>query len=177
MDPLFALHGNSLTLGRHAGTRLRQLLAAHCQAGDIAYAALLEESGTVCADAGDDSLRDHGETAALAVGAFHAAREVARRLGETAFEGLAHEGSQRHFYLSPVNERFLLLSVFGNDTRLALVRACAARTAAQIRESMDPAWPAASAPAAPDRSTAPGPDTRLTEGDFLMTGDCFLPVA
>jgi hypothetical protein len=121
------------TVGQTTGSSLHQILEVHCQSADIAYAALLEESGVACADAGDETLRDHGEMASLAVGAYHATREVARRLGETAFEGLSHEGRDRHFHLSPAAEGYILLSVFTNDTLLALVRASARRTGAAIR--------------------------------------------
>ena len=149
---------------RHAGGELRHLLSIHCAASDTAYAALLEESGTVFADAGDESLRDRGETAALAVGAFHAVQEVARRFGEPVFEGLCHEGRERHFYISPVDGRFLLLSVFGNETRLAIVRATANRTAAALRECLA------------DGASAEMPPFRgVTDGDFPVNSEYFLP--
>jgi predicted regulator of Ras-like GTPase activity (Roadblock/LC7/MglB family) len=136
MDP--RSHIPDITCGsRMAGAGLHHILAFHCAESGAAYAALLEESGFLYADAGDDSLRDHGETAALAVGAWHAAREVARRLGESDFHGISQEGSERHFYISPVDERFLLLTVFGNDTKTALIRATATRSAPALREALN----------------------------------------
>ena len=122
---------------RGAGAGLHHILAFHCAESGAAYAALLEESGFLYADAGDEAMRDEGETAALAVGAWHAAREVARRLGESAFHGISQEGSDRHFYISPVDERFLLLTVFGNDTKPALIRATATRFAPALREALN----------------------------------------
>ena len=145
------------------GSGLSCILALHCAHSDTTYAALLEESGLIYADAGDESLRDSGETAALATGAYHATREVARRLGEPSFEGLCHEGGERHFYISPVDERFLLLSVFGNDTRLALVRATANRTAIALRQALADG-------AAPEMVPARGNH----DGDFHITSDYFL---
>lgn len=153
---------------RQSGGELRAALAAHCRNADVAYAALLEESGMVFADAGDESLRDHGETAALAVGAYHATQEVARRLGEPAFEGLCHEGKSRHFYISPVDGRFMLFSVFGNETRLALVRSSATQAAIALRQAL--ADGASAEPMPPVRGTA------ATEGDFHITSDYFLAV-
>jgi len=154
---------------RQSGGALRTILAGHCTHADVTYAALLEESGMVFSDAGDESLRDHGETAALAVGAFHATQEVARRLGESAFEGLSHEGRTRHFYISPVDEHFMLLSVFGNGTKLAIVRASATRAAAALRQSLAEGAGAEPLPLPPTRSTNP-------EGDFHITSDYFLAV-
>jgi hypothetical protein len=147
-----------------SGNGLRQALTAHCIASDILYAALLEESGVVYADAGDETLRDHGETAALAVGAYHAVQEVARRLGETVFEGLFHEGRERHFYISPVDGRFMLLSVFGKETKLAIVRASALRHAATLRECLAEG-------AAPDMPPVRG---ATTDGDLVVDRDYFL---
>lgn len=165
MDPRRANPDPCFTGTRQTGNCLSQLLAMHCAASDTAYAALLEESGVVFADAGDESLRDHGETAALAVGAYHAVQEVARRLGEPVFEGLCHEGRERHFYISPVDGRFMLLSVFGNDTKLAIIRATATRTAAALRECLI------------NGATPEMPPCRAgNEGDLNVGGDYFLPV-
>jgi hypothetical protein len=159
--PLPELH---FSASRQSGNGLRQALALHCASSDALYAALLEESGIVFADAGDESLRDQGETAALAVGAYHAVQEVARRLGERDFEGLCHEGRGRHFYISPVDGRFTLLSVFGNETKLAIVRASAIRTACVLRECLADG-------AGPDMSGFRGSST---EGDFFIDRDYFL---
>ena len=153
----------AFTAGSLHGCGLSGLLALHCAHSDTTYAALLEESGLTYADAGDESLRDRGETAALATGAYHATREVARRLGEPAFEGLYHEGSERHFYISPVDNHFLLLSVFGNDTRLAIVRATASRTAVALRDALA---------AGATLETPPARNTH--DGDFHITSDYFL---
>ena len=151
---------------RTAGAGLRSILATHCTQSGAAYAALLEESGFIYADAGDDSLRDHGETAALAVGAWHATREVARRLGETNFNGITHEGRDRHFFISPVDDRFILLTVFGNDTKLALIRATATRAAPALRESL-------LAGAGPEMPPVRG---GVSDGDIRYASEPFLAV-
>jgi hypothetical protein len=154
-----------ITFGsRWAGAGLHHILAFHCAESGAAYAALLEESGFLYADAGDETMRDEGETAALAVGAWHAAREVARRLGETAFHGISQEGSDRHFYISPVDERFLLLTVFGNDTKTALIRATALRFAPALREALD-------AGAGPEIPPIRG---GVLDGDIRYAGEAFL---
>lgn len=166
MDPRSTLPDVAFAPGPPTGVQgLRHLLAVHCARSDTAYAALLEESGCVYADAGDESLRDYGETAALAVGAWHATREVARRLGEPGFQGLSHEGTARHFHISPVDDHFLLLSVFGNDTKLAIVRATAHQTAAALREALK-------AGAGPEMS--PAPRGSLHDGDIHFSAESFL---
>jgi hypothetical protein len=159
--------------GGGTGT-LRDALSAHCTASDTAYSALLEESGFLYADAGDSTLRDQGETAALAVGAYHAMREVARRLGETTFEGIAHEGAARHFFISPVDGRYMLLSVFGPETRLALVRASAQRTAGALRELLLHGAPPELSPVPAPRASQPATAALPADGDFIIDRDYFL---
>ena len=166
MDPRSHLPDVAFAPGQPAGASgLRHILATHCAQSDTAYAALLEESGCVYADAGDESLRDHGETAALAVGAWHATREVARRLGEPGFHGLSHEGTARHFHISPVDDHYLLLSVFGNDTKLAIVRATAHKSAIALRAAL-------AAGAGPEM--APAPRGHLHDGDIHFRAEPFL---
>ena len=158
-----------LMLGAPGEALLGRVLQAHCADSDCVYAAVIDESGGVLAQTGEAALQDQGETAALAAGAYHAVRETARRLGEPSFEGLSHQGLHRHFHLGPVDDRFLLLSVFGNDTRLALVRACAQRTAGRLREAL--------AEALPDPVRGLGPvDFRELRGAVsasLLGGDLF----
>ena len=166
-------HSAPLTLGHQTGRSLHQILAAYCQSTDVAYAALLEESGMVCADAGDEKLRDHGEMAALAVGAYHATQQVALRLGETGFEGLSHEGKNRHFYLSPVDARFILLSIFTNDTRLAIVRAGAQKTGNAMCLCLSEAQAPPADPVTHEIRTSP----TVHEGDILIARDYFLPLS
>jgi predicted regulator of Ras-like GTPase activity (Roadblock/LC7/MglB family) len=150
---------------RQAGAGLRQILAVHCAQSGAAYAALLEESGFLYADAGDESLRDQGEAAALAVGAWHATRELAHRFGETNFNGITHEGRDRHLHISPVDERFLLLTVFNNDTKLALIRATAFKAVPALREAL-------AAGAGPD--IPPARQTSVLDGDIRCSSEAFL---
>ena len=137
MESLTTHSGTVLQLGGDLTRRLRQSLANYCQESEVRYAALLEESGTTCADAGDPSFRDSGETAALAVGAYAALQAVASRLGDGTFEGFFHEGRTRQFCLTPVTPQFLLLSVFQAPVRFAIVKLCAAKAVTQLQEHIE----------------------------------------
>lgn len=156
MDFLTTHSGRVLHLGANLTQQFRQILVRYCQESEVRYAALLEESGTVCADAGEASLRDSGETAALAVGAYAALQAVARRLGDGSFEGLFHEGKSRQFCLTPVTPQFLLLSVFEAPVRFAVVKVCAAKAIARLQEQIE-TMPI------PGRGTVPGAPA---PGDF-----------
>lgn len=137
MDSLTTHSGRVLHLGAALTQQFRQILVRFCQESEVRYAALLEESGTVCADAGDPALRDSGETAALAAGAFAALQAVAQRLGDGTFEGLFHEGKHRQFCLTPVTPQFMLLSVFEAPVRFAVVKVCAARSILHLQEQIE----------------------------------------
>jgi predicted regulator of Ras-like GTPase activity (Roadblock/LC7/MglB family) len=116
--------GRALNLTADCSRNLRSSLARLCHESDARYAAIVQDSGFVVADEGEASYHDLGETGALATGTFFAARALARRLGEANFAGLHYEGSDRHFLLAPIGDDCLLLVVFTDQTRPAIVRAC-----------------------------------------------------
>lgn len=158
MDTLTTHSGYVLHLGVTLTQRLRHTLGGYCQESEVRYAALLEESGTTCADAGDPAFRDSGETAALAVGAFAALQAVAKRLGDGTFEGFFHEGQTRQFCLTPVSPQFMLLSVFEAPVRFAIVKLCALKAIAHLQEQIE-TMPI------PERSKMPS-DALSSAGDF-----------
>ncbi len=129
--------GLPLHLGAGLAANLRQTLQRFCAESEVRYAAILEESGTVCAEHGDPALRDRGETGALAVGAFAAIQAISKRLGDSTFEGLYHEGKGRQFHLSAITPRFLLLCVFETSVRYALVKLCAAKVRPKLAELLE----------------------------------------
>ena len=137
MEPPINHSSRVLHLGVQLTQQLKQILIRYCDESEVRYAALLEESGTVCADAGDPALRDSGETAALAVGAFAALQAVAQRLGDSTFEGFFHEGKTRQFCLMPVTPQFLLLSVFQAPVRFAIVKVCGARATSHLLQQIE----------------------------------------
>lgn len=137
MDSHNPFFGRVLHLGAGLTQQFRQTLARYVADSEVRYCALLEESGTVCAECGDPSLHDAGETAALAAGAFAALQAVARRLGDGTFEGLFHEGKVRQFSLMPVTPQFTLLSVFEAPVRLGVVKVCAAKAVARLQEQIE----------------------------------------
>lgn len=96
-------------------------LAAEAEARRVA---LLHDSGIVLAETGEDAHQDQGESGALAAGAFFAARHLARRLGEPSFNGLHYQGANRDFLLAAAGPEALLMVVFDDRTRPAIVRAC-----------------------------------------------------
>ncbi len=60
---------------------------------------------------------------ALAAGNLAATKEMARLVGEQArFKLLLHEGEKQSIYLSDIGEEMILITVFGNQIPIGLVR-------------------------------------------------------
>lgn len=137
MDFSSAQSGRHLHFSAALASQLRRALADYCADSGVRYAALIEEGGTLCADAGDDTLRDSAEIAALAVGAFAALQAVAERLGDDQFEGFFHEGARRQFCFTPVTPKFLLLSAFQPPARFGVVKICAQKVIARLRDPLE----------------------------------------
>jgi len=113
-----------LTLTTETIRPLLHTLEALNSEAETRRVALLHDSGLVLAEAGAEAHLDQGESGALAAGTFFAARHLAQRLGESAFTGLHYQGAGRDFLMVAAGPEALLLIVFDNRTRPAIVRAC-----------------------------------------------------
>jgi len=77
--------------------------------------------------------------AALAAGSFAATRELARRIGEIEFNALYHQGNGSHMFMNSVDDDTIMITVFGADTNVGLVRyysVAAAQSVAAILKSL-----------------------------------------
>lgn len=143
---------------------LRQGLAAYRNCAEASYAALLEESGTVLIDSGELEQDQSAIIGALANGAFIAVRELASRLGDDSCEGLYHQGRTKHFYIVPLSPVTFLLTVFGNDTKLGIIRSALAQFAPALTEKLE------------DAAIEPAPQPPQ-EGDLVLRSQHFTEAA
>ena len=77
--------------------------------------------------------------AALAAGSFAATKELARRIGEVEFNALYHQGNGSHIFMNSVDDDTIMITVFGADTTVGLVRyysTGACQTMATLLESL-----------------------------------------
>lgn len=135
-----------LTLTAETIGPLLAALDALSREAEARRVALLHDSGLVLAETGEDAHQDHGESGALAAGAFFAARHLASRLGEQSFAGLHYQGASRDFLLSSAGPESLLLVVFDDRTRPAIVRACLTKHLAGIEAAANRMHAAPSTP-------------------------------
>ncbi len=126
-----------MVLSASSSRNLRLALRAFCSCAEAEYAALVEESGTVLLETGTLPAHQSAIIGALANGAFIAVRELASRLGDDCCEGLYHQGRTKHFSIVPLSPVTTLITVFGNDTKLGIVRSATARYGPTLRDLLD----------------------------------------
>jgi predicted regulator of Ras-like GTPase activity (Roadblock/LC7/MglB family) len=83
---------------------------------------VIDRGGNVISQFGDMSVMDITIFAALAAGSFAATRELARRIGEIEFNALYHQGNGSHMFMNSVDDDTIMITVFGADTNVGLVR-------------------------------------------------------
>ncbi|HPQ42323.1 MAG TPA: roadblock/LC7 domain-containing protein, partial [bacterium] len=83
---------------------------------------LADHSGQLISRTGELSRSDAVSVTALAAGSFRANQEIAKVIGDSEFTHITQEGSGRRIYISCMDSRFFLISVFGEGIALGLVR-------------------------------------------------------
>src|SRR5476651_956619 len=86
------------------------------------WSALVDKGGNLFAQNGDTGSLDLSILSALAAGSFAATHELAKRLGESEFSALYHEGHGQHILMSALHHECLLVTIFGEKTNIGLVR-------------------------------------------------------
>ncbi|MCD6130344.1 MAG: roadblock/LC7 domain-containing protein [Deltaproteobacteria bacterium] len=82
---------------------------------------LVDMGGNVIVDVGFENI-DVASLAALSAANFAAMSEIAKLVGETEFSLLFHKGKQENIYFTKMSRSFILVTVFGNDISLGLMR-------------------------------------------------------
>ncbi len=96
---------------------------------------LIDEAGNVIASSGRDLDKlDTTALAALAAANFGATAQIAKLIGEDDFSLLFHKGKRDSIHFSKVGDKFILVTVFGDDVSLGLVRLRVAEVAKTIEK-------------------------------------------
>lgn len=97
------------------------------------YAMVIERGGSILSEHGTlPESSDMTIIAALAAGSFAATKELALRIGESEFTALHQQGANYQIFMCSVSEYAVLVTIFGNQTTLGLVRFYSGRTVKQI---------------------------------------------
>jgi len=111
---------------------LDSLLLDYLQKSESSLALVIDKGGTVIAQQGDAGTIDITIIAALAAGSFAATKELARRIGEAEFSALYHQGKGKHIFMSALDEYTIIITVFGENTTVGLVRFYTVNVTAQL---------------------------------------------
>jgi len=98
------------------------ILADYIQKSEADLAVVVDKGGNVLAQYGDLDVIDVTIIGALAAGSFAATKELAKRIGEVEFNALFHQGNGTHMFMSSVDEDTIMITVFGSETTIGLVR-------------------------------------------------------
>lgn len=100
------------------------------------WSALVDKGGNLFAQSGDTGTLDLSILSALAAGSFAATHELAKRLGESEFSALYHEGHGQHILMSALHHECLLVTIFGERTNIGLVRFYAQQVTATLNTAL-----------------------------------------
>lgn len=161
MSPRLNDSSGNVVLGALQSRALRLSLNDYRDCAEAIFSALLDESGSVLLESGTIPADQSATLGALANGAFIAVRELGRRLGDEACEGLYHQGGTKHFHIAPLSQTTFLFTVFGNDTKFGIIRSALAKYGPALRDKMQTAEHASSlvAPSEGDLVLAPSDGT------------------
>ena len=113
--------GIGMLTAEDLGAIERQLLD-FLEKSEAQWSALVDKGGNLFAQCGDTGTLDLSILSALAAGSFAATHELAKRLGESEFSALYHEGQGQHILMSALHHECLLVTIFGERTNIGLVR-------------------------------------------------------
>ncbi len=137
-------------------TAIEQRLADFLAKSEAQWSALVDKGGNLFAQSGNTGSLDLSILSALAAGSFAATHELAKRLGESEFSALYHEGHGQHILMSALAHECLLVTIFGERTNIGLVRFYAQQATVSLNGLLQQAQ-------AKESSMAP----LVLDGDFL----------
>src|ERR1700683_1783787 len=109
-------------------------LADFLKKSEAQWSALVDKGGNLFAQSGDTGTLDLSILSALAAGSFAATHELAKRLGESEFSALYHEGHGQHILMSALHHECLLVTIFGERTNIGFVRFYAQQVTISLNE-------------------------------------------
>lgn len=95
-------------------------------------ALLVDRAGYVIVNRGDPSSLDVVALAALSAANYGATEEIAKLIGEEDFSLLFHKGRHESIHYTKVGEQFFLVTLFGKDVSLGLIRLKTAKVKDEI---------------------------------------------
>lgn len=93
---------------------------------------LVDRGGNLIATRGDPANLDVVALAALSAANFGATAELAKLIGEDDFTLLFHKGKNENMHFTSVGTGFILITLFGKDVALGVIRLKTAKVADEL---------------------------------------------
>jgi predicted regulator of Ras-like GTPase activity (Roadblock/LC7/MglB family) len=123
------------TLGQEQLEKIESILEEDLIEAGVHSVLLIDMAGNIIAKCDDgQSNHDLYSLAALASANFAAVDTMAKILGEEEFSLLFHKGERENIHFSKVHSEFLLITIFGKDVALGLLRLKVADAVEKIKE-------------------------------------------
>jgi predicted regulator of Ras-like GTPase activity (Roadblock/LC7/MglB family) len=120
-------------LTMQAAANILSTLENFLDKSEASYALLIDRGGSILTQAGDfPESADPTIIAALAAGSFAATRELAYRVGEADCHELYQQGGHSHILINAVDDDVVLVTIFGPQSTLGLVKFYSTRAASRI---------------------------------------------
>lgn len=116
---------------------IEQKLSEFLSKSEAQWSALVDKGGNLFAQFGNTGNLDLSILSALAAGSFAATHELAKRLGESEFSALYHEGHGQHILMSALHHECLLVTIFSEKTNIGLVRFYAQQVTVGLNELLN----------------------------------------
>ncbi len=111
------------TLGQEQLERIEHILTEDLVKSGVHSALLIDMAGNIIAKCDNGNCEhDLYSLAALASANFAAVDTMAKIVGEEEFSLLFHKGESESIHFSKVNVEFLLITIFGKEVSLGLLR-------------------------------------------------------
>ena len=142
--------------------RLQSLLADFLDKAQATFSLVIDRGGSILCQHGNLSESiDTNILAALAAGSFAATKELAARLGEAEFNTLHHQGKNANILVNTVDDDAVLMTVFGPETTVGLVKFYSVGTVTCLAELLKEA------------RTSPDSQVAITRRDLTAVGNVF----
>jgi hypothetical protein len=103
--------------------KLTGVLTRHLEHAEAIYAAVIDESGIQLVEAQSQPMPNKMEICTLANSALGAVQEISRRLEDSAKSSFFHQGDRMSFAVAQVTPAASLLTIYGPQARMGIVRA------------------------------------------------------
>jgi predicted regulator of Ras-like GTPase activity (Roadblock/LC7/MglB family) len=127
----------NLVLTRNEMAKLGEVLEKEILSAGADHVMIVDMAGNLILDRGFREVQDIFSLAALSAANFAATAEIARLIGEEDFTLLFHKGGKRNIHFSRLGNEYIIITLFGEEVSLGLIRLKVTRALEKLLEIFD----------------------------------------